>query len=302
MLAMSDGELLRGFRSTLNFTDRAYLIFFIVISALLLFRTHRVPARGAMLFVNLVCAFLVLLLAVNARNSSVWRFFHNWYPLGMFIVGFEEVSRLSVLFVDQWKDRYLLHVEASVFAVPPTVWLGQFGSPLVTEVMEIGYFSYFVLLIIVGGVLYVGEDYWSFRQVMDATVLGYMMCYLVFILFPTEGPAYTLAAQHHLPIPGGGPFHWAITLIQNHAGVHGNAFPSAHVAGGVVSLIFAWRYTSKLGLALTPLVVLLCLGAVYDRYHYVSDVVVGVAFGAVPSAVVLAAHRRRWLQRWFPAP
>jgi len=50
MLAMSDGELLRGFRSTLNFTDRAYLIFFIVISALLLFRTHRVPARGAMLF------------------------------------------------------------------------------------------------------------------------------------------------------------------------------------------------------------------------------------------------------------
>ncbi len=30
--------------------------------------------------------------------------------------------------------------------------------------------------------------------------------------------------------------------IQNHAGVHGNAFPSAHIMLAFVALIFAYRY------------------------------------------------------------
>jgi len=71
---MSAGELSREFGSTLNFTDRAYLIFFIC--------NQHAPAPPdasgsrlgrVMLCVNLGCAFLVLFLAVNARDSSVWR-------------------------------------------------------------------------------------------------------------------------------------------------------------------------------------------------------------------------------------
>jgi membrane-associated phospholipid phosphatase len=47
----------------------------------------------------------------------------------------------------------------------------------------------------------------------------------------------------------------------------------------MVPLVFAWRYARPLGALLTPLVVLLCVGAVYDRYHYVSDVSAGIALG-----------------------
>jgi membrane-associated phospholipid phosphatase len=113
-----------------------------------------------------------------------------------------------------------------------------------------------------------------------------MCCYAVFILFPTEGPAHTLATFHDFALPGGGPFHWIVGLIQKNAGVHGNAFPSAHVAGGVVALYFAWRKLPKLGVALTPLVALLCVGAVYDHYHYVSDVVAGATVGLLAAVVV----------------
>ncbi len=82
-----------------------------------------------------------------------------------------------------------------------------------------------------------------------------------------------------------------VQLIQSNAGVHGNAFPSVHVAGGVVSLFFAWKYAPKLGLALTPLVFLLCIGAVYDRYHYVSDVIAGLEVGIIASWIIV----RGWL-------
>jgi PAP2 superfamily len=118
-------------------------------------------------------------------------------------------------------------------------------------------------------------------------VLSYLICYTVFVLFPTEGPSYTIANQHTLCVPGAGPFHWIVRLIQQNAGVHGNAFPRAHVAGSVVALIFACRHTRKLGFLLTPLVIL-CLGAVYDRYHYLADVIAGLVVGAIPAAWEIA--------------
>jgi membrane-associated phospholipid phosphatase len=285
---MSDraGSLPR-FNREANFTDRVYYAFFIGISVALLFRTERIDHAFVWVGINAVCCAEISYLQRMAGRSFFWRFLHDWYPLLAFIICFEEVSRLSFLFRDGWQDHYLLTVETRVFAVPPTVWLGRHGSPLLTELLEAGYFSYFIVLMIVGGRFYATENWRAFRQVMDATVFSYLLCYLFFLAFPTEGPAHTLAPLHNFPIPGGRPFHWMVKLIQSKAGVHGNAFPSVHVAGAVVSLVFAWRYAPRWGLALTPLVLLLCIGAVYDRYHYVSDVVAGVVFGFVPAWLVL---------------
>lgn len=287
---------LRPSQSSTNFTDRVYYAWFLGTSALLLVRGHRIEDPFALLATNLLACFLIATLQRMADRSIVWQFLHDWYPLLAFVVCFEEVSRLSFLFRSGWQDHYLLAFEARVFPVPPTVWLGQRGSPLLTELFELGYFSYFILLMIVGGRFYATNDQRAFRQVMDATVFSYLLCYLFFLAFPTEGPAHTLAALHNFPIPGGGPFHWAVRLIQKNAGVHGNAFPSVHVAGATVALFFAWRYTPRLGLALTPLVVLLCIGAVYDRYHYASDVAAGVIFGLAPSWLIL----RGWVGTRVP--
>jgi membrane-associated phospholipid phosphatase len=276
-----------GFRST-NLTDRLYLLTFALASLGLMLRPDRVMHWIRWLAVNGVCIVVIGLLIRKQECSTAWEFLHDWYPLGMFVVCFEEVSRLSLLLWHQWQDQHLLRLEACLFPMPPTVWLGRFHSPVVTELMEVGYFSYFVLFIIVGAVLYRPERKQPFRQMTDATVLSYLLCYTVFVFFPTEGPAHTLAAH---PPPNGGLFHWAVTFIQARAGVHGNAFPSAHVAGAVVALLFALRYAAKLGLCLAPLVGLLCMGAVYDGYHYVSDVAAGFIVGAVPAVCMMRIER-----------
>lgn len=270
-----------------NFADYIYYAWFLGTSVLLLFRSHRVEHAWLLIAVNVAACLLIYGLQTMAPRSLIWQFLHDWYPLPTFVLCFEEVSRFSFLFRNAWQDHYLLAFESRVFAVPPTVWLGQHGTPLLTELFELGYFSYFALTMIVGGRFYWTENVRAFRQLMDATVFSYLLCYLFFLAFPTEGPAHTLAALHNFPIPGGGPFHWMVELIQKHAGVHGNAFPSVHVAGATVALFFAWRYAPRLGLVLTPLVILLCIGAVYDRYHYASDVFAGALFGLVPAWMVL---------------
>jgi len=279
-----------------NFVDRLYVAYSIGLGVVIIIFRERLPAWPLYLAIHAVSLAVIAALVHAATRSRAGRFLHDWYPLLMFIVAFEEISRLSLLVVDHWQDGYILALEAWLFPVPPTVWFGRIASPLVTEIMEIGYFSYFVLLMIVGGVLYRWPDKRPFRQVMAASVISYLICYVVFILFPTEGPAYTLAAQHTVELRGG-PFHWLVLLIQKHAGVHGNAFPSSHVAAGFVALLFAWKYSPRLGWALAPFVLFLCLGAVYDRYHYASDVIGGLLVGALAFWMVFRIERSPWLLR-----
>jgi membrane-associated phospholipid phosphatase len=277
-------------QNTLNFVDRLFVVWFVALGLLIATCHSRLPGWQGYLLLHLGFIWTIFLLAALSDHSRVVGFLHDWYPLVLFIFTFEETARLSFLVVDGWRDSYLLALEAHLFPTPPTVWLNRFASTWVTELLEVGYFSYFLLLMIVGSAVYRRPGKREFRQVMTASVLAYLSCYVFFILFPTEGPAHTLAPLHGVQLHGG-PFHWAVLLIQNHAGVHGNAFPSAHVAAGMVAVVFAWRYVPRLGAALTPLVILLCLGAVNDRYHYASDAIAGLGLGALCSAVVLASEK-----------
>jgi membrane-associated phospholipid phosphatase len=53
------------------------------------------------------------------------------------------------------------------------------------------------------------------------------------------------------------------------------------VAGAVVVLISAYRFARRLGYALTPLVVSICISTVYGRYHYAVDVLAGAIMAVI---------------------
>lgn len=268
------------------------MAYFSGLAILILLLRHRVLNWPALLGLHFGALAVVLLLVACVRRFPV---VHAWYPLAMPILTFETIARLNFLFVHGWRDRYLLDFEAWLFPEPPTVWLGRFASPVFTEILEMGYFSYFFLLAIVAAVLYRRADKAPFAGVMAAGVLSYTLCSVVFVAFPTEGPAHTLRSLHTVPLTGG-LFHWLVKFMQ-HGGVHGNAFPSAHVAGAVAPLLFARRYIPKLAAWLTPLVILLCIGAVYDRYHYVSDIFAGILVGVASACFVMFVQARPNLAR-----
>jgi membrane-associated phospholipid phosphatase len=91
----------------------------------------------------------------------------------------------------------------------------------------------------------------------------------------------------------GGIFQHLVRMIQNHAGVHGNAFPSAHIMLAFVVVMFSYRYFPRVAPWLLLPILLMCVGAVYDGYHYASDVIagalLGIALGA-GSAALAAKH------------
>ena len=267
--------------SAATFTDRLYLGYFSGLTVAIVVLSHRVPGWEA--YVALHAMLMALILALGALSRRLPHA-HAWYPLLLPIIAFPEAAQLRDLFVDEWRDGYLLAIEAAVFPEPPTVWLGRFTSTLFSETLQAGYLSYFLFLPIVAGVLYLRDDKRPFDGVMAATVLGYLTCYVIFLTFPTEGPAHTLRHLHTQPLPDG-PLRSTVLFVQR-AGTHGNAFPSAHVVGAVVPVIFAWRHVPKLVPWLLPPLALMGVGAVYDRYHYASDIIAGAVIGVAAAVFV----------------
>jgi membrane-associated phospholipid phosphatase len=271
-----------------GFTDRLLLTYWTVLSAAVILRRDRVEAWAWLLVLH---AMLVGMILTLVRHRHRWPHVHAWYPLVLPLVAFHEAALLHDLFVDEWRDRYILDIEARLFGTPPTVWIGRFRRQSFSEMLQFGYLSYFFFLPLIGVVLYRRPDKTPFFGVMAATMLAYVACYVIYLVFPTEGPAHTLRHMHLSPIPEG-PLASLVQFTQR-AGTHGNAFPSAHVAGAVVPAIFAAKYAIRYAPLLFASLVLMCAGAVYDRYHYASDIAAGLVIGIAAAAFVLSRNRDR---------
>jgi membrane-associated phospholipid phosphatase len=249
----------------------------------ILFLFHREVAHAPrVIAVHLSIAFGIALVARRASISQnpLLQFVRHWYPLPLYIFFFEELQGLVHVIFPGWFDRWLIQFDFNLGGVHPSVWLNQFANPVLNDAMQFAYMTYFLFLVILPGILYLEKQFDSFWTVMTATAIAHYTVYVIAILFPIESPFFSLAYLHSAPLVGG-PFTATIELVERFGRVHGAAFPSAHVAGSMVAILAAWRYKRWLFWICAPLFAAMCVATVYGRYHYVADVIAGIAVGAV---------------------
>lgn len=118
-----------------------------------------------------------------------------------------------------------------------------------------------------------------------ATMLAFVVCYVVFVLFPVAGPNY--AFEH----PTGAVREvWSARLVYSllsNGSAFGTAFPSSHVAATVaatVALLYVWR---SMALVVLMPTLLLIVSTVYCQMHYVMDAGIGLVLGVVAGVVVV---------------
>ena len=224
---------------------------------------------------------MVWLARAAARSQSrIVRFARHWYPLPLYIFFFEELGGLVHAIFPGWFDRAFLAFDYNLAGVHPSVWLSQFASPALNDYMQFAYMTYFVYLVLLPAILYARSESVRFWTVMASTALAHYSVYVISVLLPVESPYFSLAAVNSRPLIGG--YSTAlISLIERLARVHGAAFPSAHVAGSMVALVASWRYRRWLFWITLPFFVSMCVATVYGRYHYVADVLAGLAVGGI---------------------
>ena len=280
----------------MNLTDRIYLAVHLALTVLVCTCFQRVEHWSWYVAWNLGAIALILLLARKQRDGVAWEFAHDWLPAIFFITVFEEVSYLSLSIRGGWQNEHLIVFESLLFAVPPAVWMHRHASSWMVEFLEFGYFAFYPLYPVFGGMFWAWRERprfaGVFRRLTDALSIGYILCYATYLLFPTQSPANLLGVQQ-LASAHGGPFQAMVHLIQNRGGVHGNAFPSAHIMLAFVVLVFVYRSLPRAAPWILLSNLLMCFGAVYDGYHYASDVLVGALMGIAVALVFVSPLARR---------
>jgi membrane-associated phospholipid phosphatase len=213
-----------------------------------------------------------------------WRFWRHWYPHLFFLFCFEELAKLMHLVTPNWQDAKLIAFDQWLTGVNPSLWLERFAQPALNEFMQFAYFTYFLFLLVLGGILYHRRDSESYWGVMTYSAVAYVLGYIISIFFPVQSPWFTFAGMWHSSLTGG-PFTALVNLIEKCGRVHGAAFPSQHVAGAVAALWGAWRHRRWLFWIFLPSVLCMCVSTVYVRNHYVADVFGGMVTGTLGYAI-----------------
>jgi len=209
-----------------------------------------------------------------------WHFWRHWYPHLFFLFCFEELGVLMHLVCPTWQDAKLIAVDHWLTGVHPSIWLEQFATPARNEFMQFAYITYFLYLLVLGGILYWREDWRAYWSVMTYSAATYAIGYLIAMFFPIESPWFAMAGAWHGELRGG-IFTAVINFIEHYGRVRGAAFPSEHVAGSVAALWGAWRHRRWLFWVMLPFAVCMCVSTVWGRYHYVADVFGGVVTGTL---------------------
>ena len=236
-----------------------------------------------------VAVAIFALCRIEARFSSAnattfaqrwWHFWRHWYPHLFFLFCFEELAYLVHMVNPGWEDAKLIAFDYWLTGVHPSVWLEQFATPPRNDLFQLAYLTYFVYLLVLGGVLYARKDWEGYWAVMTYSAAGYAIGYVIAMLFPVESPWFAMAGWWREPLHGG-PFTATINFIEHFGRVRGAAFPSEHVAGSVAALWGAWRHRRWLFWLMLPLVAAMCASTVWGRYHYVADVLAGAVTGTL---------------------
>lgn len=248
--------------------------FRVVVSTLALWGVYRlVPCRFTML-----CRVTLQLALLS------W-----WYP---------DTFSLNRIFPNL--DHHFAALEQSIFGCQPALeFANHWTHPVWSELMYLGYSSYFLLISVVV-VYYFIWRYEEFQRTVFIILTSFFVYYVIFVALPVTGPQYYYLAagldnisqgvfpnvgdyflthDEMMKMPGyEDGWFYQIMVNAHSAGERPTAaFPSSHVGVTVILLLLAWRSKSRpLIWFVFTLFLLMCLATVYIRAHYVIDVFAGL--------------------------
>jgi len=257
--------------------------------AMISMRLETVAITAAMWLVyRLVPCRLVLLLRIGAQLGLL----SLWYP------DTYEFNRLLPNL-----DHLFAEADQQLFGCQPALLFAErFSHPVFSELMHLGYVSYFPLIALVT-LYYFLFRYADFMRATFIILASFFIFYVVFIFLPVTGPQYYylpagiehiargefpnvgdyfLTHQEPLTLPGWseGFFYNMVNLAHATGERPTAAFPSSHVGVTFILVLLAWRSGSRRLLAVVAFFfTVMCFSTVYIQAHYAVDVLAGLVSG-----------------------
>jgi membrane-associated phospholipid phosphatase len=243
------------------------------------------------LSIRLVAMVVILRGAASRPQNPVLKFVRDWYPIAMFLPIYSELASLTHLFTNARYDTLVMGWEQALFRGQPSQTLHRaWPSVALSEYVHFAYFYYYFVPTTLALWLYATRRHERFSRAMTATLLAFLSCCLVYVVFPVAGP------YHQFPHPPAaswpGIFGPLTHRIVESGSSLGTAFPSSHTAVAVCVWVTSWRLCRPAFVVLSLIVPALALATVYGGFHYAVDTLAGATWGGLCAFVAPLIHAR----------
>lgn len=263
---------------TLLYTPKlwyAVLLYLAAVEIIILFTKPSLFLDGSLFLVRGIFGVTFVLLAVARKRLSDrnLQLIHTIVVFALMSFLYKETAVLNKLLFPKI-DGFLSILDEKIFGFQPSVEFSKvYYSLFFSELFYFGYFCYYLLPLVVLGLLYqfLPQKIEEFGFVL---ISSFLMYYFIFILVPAAGPQFFFSfPDNHIEAKG--IFGHAIKLIQKNGEAPTAAFPSSHVGISWIIIIWLFKNLRKSVKFFIPFVVLLMFSTVYIKAHYFVDVVAG---------------------------
>ena len=271
------------------------LLYFAIIELVIIFTKPSLFLDWNFILTRVIFVFAFTFSVIIKRKISknFFQLLQNILVFALMTFLYKETAMLNTLIFPKI-DEFLSNLDQNIFKFQPSIEFSkQFNSLFFSELFYFGYFCYYLLPLVVLGILYkfLPQKIEEFGFILISSFLLY---YFIFIIIPAEGP------QFYFPFPDNtieakGIFGNMVKLIQKNGEAPTAAFPSSHV--GISWIVIFWLYQNfrKSVKYFLPFVILLMFSTVYIKAHYFVDVVAG--FLTAPIVFFLTFKFYKFLNR-----
>lgn len=227
-------------------------------------------------YLFLLSILILILLGSATSKGLLFDLLHSFYPIIFIPFIFNSLSRL-IPYVNPYPiDPFLIRIDYHIFSNHPTILLEKITFPLLTDIFQLAYTTYYFLPTLLAVIFYQKKNQEIFDTYVTTICLTYYLSYIGYIFFPAVGPRFTLAHLQCVELKGlflANPISEILNLLEE---LKYDAFPSGHTAVMLVTLSYSLKLSRKTFLLFLFPTILLIFSTVYCRYHYFIDVVAGI--------------------------
>lgn len=274
--------------------DAVTIIFLLFLSALTLIFYQHIPKAPFLISLYSIFFIAQIILIRFKNNGRFIGFFYDLiFPILCVLVIFDSLEWLVHYVNPEDIDPILIRLDYLIFNNHPTIILERIMSPLLTDILQIAYSTYYFIPISLGVVLLLNNQREEFNRTLFLILFCFYLSYLGYILMPALGPRFTISHLQTTELQGLFIAEPLQKLLNKLEGIKRDAFPSGHTAIAVTVLYLAYRFKKRFFWILLPIVAALIFSTVYCRYHYVVDIIAG--FGLTLLTIFLG----EWYYEWW---
>jgi len=256
---------------------------YITIGAAVLLNTFMlvfIRTGGVFDFFVLNSAIMVIIAGVaflgNRFDRSFLKCLRDWYTPAVLIVFYLENRTLIPLVNPHDMDEWLIRIDQFLFlGHHPTILMERFTSPVLSEVLQIFYASFYFLPFALSVMLYVTKPRSRFHISASTILVAFYLSYIGYYITPAIGPRFTLDYLQTFQLKGVFLFADIRNMLAEAEGVMRDCCPSGHTMISVLTVLLARRYARRFFPVACIWAGFIIFSSVYLRYHYVVDLIAG---------------------------